>query len=257
MTLPIIIIMAGGLGKRMCSDIPKVLHLVQGKPMLVQVIENSWKLLPQKIIIIVGKYRSIIEQTLLNKLDTDIFNQLEFAIQPEAKGTGNAILCSLQNLSNYSNNEVPVLILSGDTPLVTTQTMNLLLKDFSTARIMTTQKEDPTGYGRVIVNNDNKFQKIVEHKDCNKEQLLIKYINTGIYSVSLRLLKEYIPKIDNNNSQQEYYLTDLFSFLQSDNIPIEVYEMPIEDQLQLTGINTKDQLDQLNKLLENGFKNKF
>lgn len=251
MILPIILIMAGGLGKRMCSDLPKVLHLVQGRPMLVQVIENSWKLSPQKIIIIVGKYRSIIEQTLRETINTEIFDQLEFAVQPEANGTGDAIKCALNNLLDYSNNETPTLILSGDTPLVTTQTMKLLLQDFSTARIMTTQLQDPSGYGRVIVNNDNKFEKIVEHKDCNNEQLLINYINTGIYSVSLRLLKEYIPKIDNNNSQQEYYLTDLFSFLQSDNIPIEVYEMPIEDQLQLIGINTKDQLDQLNKLLEN------
>lgn len=250
MILPIILIMAGGLGKRMCSDIPKVLHLVQGKPMLVHVIENSWKLSPQKIIIIVGKYRAIIEQTLRETIDTKIFDQLEFAVQPDAKGTGDAIKCALSNLIDYSNNEIPTLILSGDTPLVTNQTMNLLLQGFSTARIMTTQLQDPSGYGRIIFNNNKKFEKIVEHKDCNNEQLLIKYVNTGIYSVSLRLLKEYIPKIDNNNSKQEYYLTDLFSFLQSDNIPIEVYEIPIEDQLQLTGINTKDQLDLLNKLLE-------
>ena len=252
MTLPIILIMAGGLGKRMCSDLPKVLHLVQGKPMLVHVIESSWKLSPQKIIIIVGKYRSIIEQTLRDRLNTKIFDQLEFAIQQEANGTGNAIKCALSNLIDYSNNEIPTLILSGDTPLVTTQTMKLLLQDFSNARIMTTQLEDPSGYGRVIINN-NKFQKIVEHKDCNNKQLLIKHINTGIYSVSLKLLKEYIPKINNNNSQQEYYLTDLFSLLQYNNIPIQVYEMPIKDQLQLTGINTKDQLDQLNKLLEVNF----
>ena len=128
--------------------------------------------------------------------------------------------------------------------------MTLLLQDFSTAKIMITKIDDPCGYGRIVVDKNNSFEKIVEHRDCTKKQLLIRDINTGIYSVSLNLLKEYIPEIKNNNSQGEYYLTDLFSILKSNNIFIDIYEISKEDQLQVTGINTKQQLDQLNTLLE-------
>ena len=250
MTKPIIFIMAGGLGKRMCSEIPKVLHLVQDKPMLVHVIENSWKLSPQKIIIIVGKYRTIIEQTLKDSLDSNIFDNLKFAHQPEAKGTGNAILCGLNYISDSYDPNSQILILSGDTPLVSSKTMSLLLDKTFTAKIMTTNIEDPSGYGRVILSNNN-FIKIVEHKDCNDQELLVNNVNTGIYSVSLRLLQEFIPRIENNNSQQEYYLTDLFSLLKDKNILVDIYQMPEKNQIELIGINTKEQLDKLNKVLKN------
>ena len=249
MLKPIILIMAGGLGKRMKSEIPKVLHLVLEKPMLVHVIENSFKLNPEKIVIIVGKYRQIIEETLKKYLNQDIINTLEFANQPIATGTGNAVLCGINVLKNNSLN-TPVLILSGDTPLVSTNTMKLLLENIENAKIMTTQLENPSGYGRVIINN-NKFIEIKEDKDCNSEQLLVKTINTGIYCVKLDLLQKYIPQIDNKNAQNEYYLTDLFSLLVLNNISIQIYNMDKKDQLQLTGINTKEQLEELNNLLLN------
>lgn len=249
MSLPLVFIMAAGLGKRMCSDIPKVLHHVQGKPMLVHVIENSLKIKPQKIIIIVGQYRPIIEETLRNALSPDVFDYLEFALQSEAKGTGHAIRCALSYIGNDYSPVTPVIILSGDTPLVKAETMNLLLTDLENAKIMTTRRSDPSGYGRIVL-KDHRFQKIVEHKDCSQEELLIQLINTGIYAVTLKILDNYIPQINNQNAQQEYYLTDLFGLLVSNRIPIQIYEMPVEQQLQLTGVNTKEQLEQLNKLLE-------
>lgn len=250
---PIILIMAGGLGKRMNSEIPKVLHKVQNKPMLVHVIENSWKLLPKKIIIIVGKYKDIIEKTIIQYVSSEIYENIEFAIQSEAKGTGHAILCGLNHILNnntkYDNNS-PVLILSGDTPLIKYETMNLLLQDLHSAKIMIIKLLEPSGYGRVVLKN-NKFQKIIEHKDCNNDELLIKNVNTGIYAVTLDLLKEYIPKINNKNSQNEYYLTDLFSLLVCNNIVVDIYNMPSENHLELSGVNTKEQLENLNKLLNN------
>ena len=249
MSSPLVFIMAGGLGKRMCSDIPKVLHHVQGKPMLLQVIENSWKLKPLKIILIVGKYRPLIEKTLQETLPEEVFANLEFALQSEALGTGHAIQCALNHLSYDYSPSSPVLILSGDTPLVKTETMSLLLENLENAKIMTTHVSDPNGYGRVVI-HDQSFQRIVEHKDCSQEELSIQIINTGIYAVSLKLLYNYVPQIDNNNAQQEYYLTDLFGLLISNRIPIQMYQMPVEHQLQLTGINTKEQLEKLNKLLD-------
>lgn len=253
MTQPLVFIMAGGLGKRMCSEIPKVLHRVRDKPMLVQVIESSWELKPVKIILIVGKYRPIIEKTLQQELPKIIFDNLEFALQAEAQGTGHAIHCALKHLSTDYSPNTSVLILSGDTPLVTTETMELLLNDLENAKIMTTQVCDPSGYGRVVI-QDQHFQKIVEHKDCSQDELSISIINTGIYAVSLKLLYNYVPQIDNNNAQQEYYLTDLFGLLVSNRIPIQMYQMPTENQLQLTGVNTKEQLEELNKLLDKLYK---
>lgn len=249
MSQPLVFIMAGGLGKRMCSNIPKVLHHVQGKPMLQHVIENSWKLNPLKIILIVGKYRPLIEKTLQGSLTEELFSSLEFALQSEAQGTGHAIKCALNHLSDDYLPTTPVLILSGDTPLVKTETMELLLEDLENAKIMTTQVSDPTGYGRVVI-QEQSFQRIVEHKDCSQDELSIQIINTGIYAVSLKLLYNYVPQIDNNNAQQEYYLTDLFGLLVSNRIPIQMYQMPSENQLQLTGVNTKQQLEELNKLLD-------
>jgi len=241
--------MAGGLGKRMCSQIPKVLHCVQHKPMLVHVIEKSWELNPVKIIIIVGKYQPIIEQTLKENLTKEVFENLEFAFQPEAQGTGHAISCALKHLNIKYCPTLPVLILSGDTPLVTTETMKLLLEDLENAKIMTTQVSDPTGYGRIVL-KDQCFQKIIEHKDCSQEELSIQTINTGIYAVTLRLLYDYVPQINNNNNQHEYYLTDLFGLLVANKISIQIYHMPVENQLQLTGVNTKEQLEKLNRLLD-------
>lgn len=250
MNRPLVFIMAGGDGKRMCSNIPKVLHKIQDKPMIVHVIENSYKLSPLKIIVIVGKYHNIIENTIKDYIPIEIFNIIDFSIQQDALGTGNAIKCGVKDLKNNYNSNTPIIILSGDIPLVTPQTMKLLLEDLNNAKIMTTMVDDPSGYGRVIIQN-NKFKKIIEDKDCDTKQLLNKNINTGIYSITLNLLSKYIFEIDNKNSKGEYYLTDLFGILVSNNISIDFYQMEVENQIQLTGVNTKEQLHKLNVLLQN------
>ena len=136
--------------------------------MLQHVIENSWKLNPLKIILIVGKYRPLIEKTLQESLTEDLFSSLEFALQSEAQGTGHAIKCALNHLSDDYLPTTPVLILSGDTPLVKTETMELLLEDLENAKIMTTQVSDPTGYGRVVIQEES-YHRIVEHKDCSQD----------------------------------------------------------------------------------------
>lgn len=246
---PLVFIMAGGIGKRMNSTIPKVLHCIKGKPMLVYIVENSWNLNPSKIVIIVGKYNYLIKKTLKEYLSKTIFECIEFAFQPVAQGTADAIKCGINSLSNCYSSHTPVLILNGDTPLVTTNTMKIVIENMKKCRIVTTKMIDPTGYGRIIIEN-NKFKKIVEDKDCTREELSIDIVNTGIYAIYLHLLKRYIPKIKNNNYQQEYYLTDLFGLLVSEQIEIQIYEMPIEYQMELIGINTKEQLERLNQLLD-------
>ena len=152
----IIIIMAGGLGKRMNSTLPKVLHPIKGIPMICKIIEEANKLNPSKIFVIVGKYKKIIEETINN-------NNIEYIIQEEALGTGHALLCSRNKLLNFPNHNV--LILSGDVPLITSETMiNICTNPNS---IVVTSLDDPKGYGRIIEDDSNRFQKIVEEKDCN------------------------------------------------------------------------------------------
>ena len=234
----IVLIMAGGLGKRMNSDIPKVLHLLKNKPLIVHVIESALKINPKKIGIIVGKYKDIIQSTI-SKYITDT-TYIEYIIQPEALGTGHAIMCCKDFLSNYKNSHVTIL--SGDVPLIKSSTLKNL-NNSKSGNILVTKFEDPTGYGRIITVNE-KLLKIVEEKDCNFEERKVNIVNTGIYTFDCELIVNNIDKIENNNMQKEYYLTDLFNFIDKNLINL-VY---LENSNEVTGVNTIEQLNQLEKI---------
>lgn len=245
----VILIMAGGLGKRMNSDVPKVLHLINNKPMIVHVIETSLKLNIHKIGIIVGKYYAVIKETLEQYLDMNIMaSKITFIMQNEALGTGHAILCCknfLEKLPTYIYN---ICILSGDVPLITTESINNLLNDTEFCNILIANIDEPSGYGRIVIEN-NKIIRIVEEKDCNEEEKQIKFINSGIYSFNIKVLLQYIDKIDNNNKQNEYYLTQLFEVFVKNYIPIN-YQI-VENILEISGVNDQQQL----LILENYVKN--
>jgi UDP-N-acetylglucosamine diphosphorylase/glucosamine-1-phosphate N-acetyltransferase len=241
----VVVIMAGGLGKRMKSDLPKVLHKVMDKPMLVHVIERALEIKPIKIYIVVGKYMPIIKDTLYHY---DMLDYVEFINQPEALGTGHAIQCCRPYLyqHEYSN----TLILSGDVPLIKTETIKNMVKNMEHARIMCTTLENPTGYGRII-EKEGKFEKIVEEKDCNDEERKCRKTNAGIYTFDTITLCKYLPLLSNDNSQGEYYLTDIVEIIKTkEDVEIELYEMPVEKQIELTGVNTKEQLEKLNEELK-------
>lgn len=241
----IVIIMAGGLGKRMKSELPKVLHTVDNKPMLVRVIENSFLLNPKKIMLVVGKYKNIIEETIRSFISLD---KIEFIVQPKANGTGDAIKCCWGKLSEYKNHKV--LVLSGDVPLVSRDTMKNTVHDVKECRIVVTELDNPTGLGRIVLDN-KRFVKIVEEKDCNDEERKINLVNTGIYSFNSDILVTYLPFINNNNSQKEYYLTDIIEIIKNnENIDIDMYKIDKEKQYELTGVNTPEQLIELNSLFK-------
>lgn len=238
----VIIIMAGGLGKRMESDIPKVLHLVAGLPMIVCVLNQAIKLNPRKILIVVGKYRLSIEQTVMAHISD--LSRIEFVDQTEALGTGHAILCCKSILeTNYLSSTV--LILSGDVPLLQAETMTDMITNISKIKIMVTTLNNPYGYGRIIEKNDQ-FDKITEEKDCTPEEKTIKKINCGIYAFDSKILCKYLSSIRNNNASTEYYLTDIIEIIkQNENIPISMYEIPNHKQIEIHGVNTKKQLEEL------------
>jgi len=243
-----IVILAGGLGKRMRSEIPKVLHLLCGKPMLVHVLETAFHLNPAKIFLVVGKYRMIIEETLSQYISLD---KIVFIDQPDAQGTGHAVQCVRPHLLELDKDH-KIVILSGDVPLLKSDTICSLDTDDKVC-IMTTQYQDPTGYGRIVKNTDDMFVKIVEQKDCDEEEVKIDIVNAGVYMFTSGLLCDYLPMINNHNAQSEYYLTDIFEIIKvHENIPIGMVHLPSEKSIELTGINTKEQLEILESQLLSG-----
>ncbi len=260
----IVIIMAGGLGKRMESNLPKVLHEVYSifnsnlpvridmmeykhflKPMIVHVIETALKLNPTKILIVVGQYKNLIESTI-NQFITQS-EKIEYIIQEEALGTGHAIKCCLDKLSSYPNEQT--LILSGDVPLISLNTLNNLLSDPDINKILVTKLENPFGCGRIILNSQNQIIKIVEEKDCSDIQKLIDLVNCGIYQINSTVLCNLIPEIKNNNKANEYYLTDIIELMIKNNIPIEYYELEKIYSYEIKNVNTKKDLEELNNFL--------
>jgi len=249
MTKNIIIIMAGGLGKRMNSDLPKVLHKIHNKPMLVHVIEQSILLNPLEILIVVGKYKDIIENTVgeyINK-NTIIKHNIQFILQPEPLGTGHAIQCCRDELLKIPTTNV--IILSGDVPLLKFSTINDMLNEFKHIKIVTTLMPNPHGYGRII-EKDGVFEKIVEEKDACQEEKMVKKVNCGIYAIRCELLCKYLPLLTNNNSQGEYYLTDIIELIQKgEEVAVGLYNIPEERQNEIIGVNTAEQLANLVNLL--------
>ena len=250
----VVIIMAGGLGKRMNSDLPKVLHKIAGIPMIchillkLKLITNLYNLestLPsvEKIMIVVGKYREIIEETINSLIYLPCVQYIE---QDEPMGTGHAIQCCRSELLNHQNTNV--LILSGDVPLISSLLMLKMVKNLNTIRIAVTSLDNSTGYGRIVEQHD-KFDKIVEEKDCNEKQITIKKVNCGLYGIDCEILCRYLPYLKNNNSQNEYYLTDIIEIIKTqEKHDIEMYEIDKETQYNIMGVNTLEQLKELEKL---------
>ncbi|QKF93975.1 N-acetylglucosamine-1-phosphate uridyltransferase [Fadolivirus algeromassiliense] len=243
----VITILAGGLGKRMNSTLPKVLHPVNNIPMIIRILNEIKKLNPSKIIIVVGKFKDVIKSTI--ELYNDLNNlNIEYALQDPPLGTGHAVLSTLHLLDVSDLN----LIVNGDNPLLQYDTLTTIINYFksqtSKLQITAVNASNPTGSGRIIMEN-HVFQKIVEEKDCTEEQKEIKIVNCGIYLAYGDVLKKYIPLIKSNNAQKEYYLTDLVEIYKNDNNQISLYVLESNKELEVININTKDQLDSLNNIL--------
>jgi UDP-N-acetylglucosamine diphosphorylase/glucosamine-1-phosphate N-acetyltransferase len=245
----VVVIMAGGLGTRMVSNIPKVIHKLAGIPMINHILNNlknlEKKINLKQILIVVGKYRVEIQNAIEKDL---VMSNITYVDQPEALGTGHAIQCCLHELTKYPNSNT--LILSGDVPLFSTNSMFNLINDLKKVRIIITTNKNPKGYGRIIMNG-SKFDKIVEHNDCTPEELCISKVNCGIYAIDIEILCKWLPSIKNNNSKGEYYLTDIIEIIKrEEKIDIELYDLPVEKMVEVIGVNTVDQLNELENLIK-------
>lgn len=238
----IVCILAGGEGKRMRSNCPKVLCDFKGKPMLVHILEKVIDL-PNihKIIVVTGKFHALIIQTLSKYMD--IFG-IYFMQQPQPLGTGNAIGCCLTEIENKSN----VLILSGDIPCITTEILdNFITSSQGSCNILSAKFANPHGYGRIVYDGISKeFLGIVEERDCTMDQRKINIINSGIYYIRGSLLKKFIPLISNNNSQKEYYLTDIVRLIKANSWDvIDTIILDERDNNCVSGVNTPEEMEAL------------
>jgi UDP-N-acetylglucosamine diphosphorylase/glucosamine-1-phosphate N-acetyltransferase len=245
----VVIIMAGGLGTRMESNIPKVIHKLDGVPLINHILTNLKNLSQlvniKQILIVVGKYKDQIKEVIEKNI---IIDNITYVDQLQALGTGHAIKCCLNELDKYKSSNT--LILSGDVPLFSVNSMYNLINNVNKARITITTINDPKGYGRIKI-EEGKFMKIIEHNDCTNDELNIVKINCGIYVFDTEILCKCVPYINNNNNKKEYYLTDIVEIIKSkEHINIELYEVLEEKQIEVIGINTKSQLNDLEKLMK-------
>jgi len=244
----VITIMAAGEGKRMNSSLPKVLHKFNDIPMLVRIIKESL-VISNKIIIITGKYDELIKK-IINEYILDMLElqKLQYVQQQNPCGTGDAIKSTLHL---YKKNEL-VVILNGDMPLINSKLLNKFIYDGTNNSIMVCNLENPKGYGRIIYennNNNNKFIKIQEEKDCSEDQKNITIVNCGLYKFESELLLKYIPEIKNNNNQKEYYLTDILEILINNNYKIETYLLEESENKYIMGVNNQEELKNLEKYI--------
>lgn len=234
-----VIILAAGKGTRMRSNLPKVLQPLAGRPLLGHVIDTAKKLQADHIITIYGHGGALVQNAFAHE-------QVQWVEQAEQLGTGHAVKVTLPVLPR----EGVSLILSGDVPCITEQTLQKLLDVSRETQIglVTLTLADATGYGRIVREN-GKIQAIVEHKDASEVQRQIQEINTGIYCVSNAKLHEWLPKLSNNNAQSEYYLTDIVAMAIADGL--EVASVEPELAFEVEGVNDRVQLAALEREFQN------
>jgi bifunctional UDP-N-acetylglucosamine pyrophosphorylase/glucosamine-1-phosphate N-acetyltransferase len=244
-----VVILAAGMGKRMQSDLPKVLHALAGKPLLSHVIDTARQLSPSRCCVIFGHGG--------DKVPTQLAaDDLQFVLQEPQLGTGHAVMQAVSKL----NDDQPTLILYGDVPLTTVATLRILTEKAGNDKlaILTIAMDDPTGYGR-IVREQNKIVRIVEQKDATEIERQIHEVNTGILVAPTRQLKDWLSRLSNHNAQGEYYLTDIVALAVKDNVVIESAQpshawetLGVNSKVQLAELERIHQLNLAHQLLEQG-----
>ncbi|MCH5186409.1 MAG: bifunctional UDP-N-acetylglucosamine diphosphorylase/glucosamine-1-phosphate N-acetyltransferase GlmU [Oscillospiraceae bacterium] len=241
------VILSAGMGTRMKSRVPKVLHEVCGKPLTRWVIEASKNAGADEIVTVIGHKG----ETVREALD----GLTEFAVQSEQLGTGHAVMQAGEYIKKCAGF---VVILNGDAPLITAKTIENAVRyhadSGNSATVITAVLEDSTGYGRIVRDADGNVLKIVEQKDADAEELLIKEINSGMYVFGADKLAYALEKITPNNAQGEYYLTDTLAILLENGNKIGAYTL--EDNDEIRGINDRLQLSEAEKIMRKRINNR-
>ena len=237
-----VVIMAAGKGTRMKSKLPKVLHLLAGRALLKHVVDTAAELSARQVIVITGHGATEVEAALTGKSGAAGPFELDFVRQEPQLGTGHAV----QQVLPVLRDDGVVVILSGDVPLIRADTLQQLIAACAGSKLalLTIDFTDPTGYGR-IVRRGEAVQAIVEQKDASAEQRAINEVYSGMMALPASQLKQWLARLDRNNAQREYYLTDIVKFAVSDGV--EVVAHKISDALQVAGINSPLHLAELER----------
>ncbi len=238
------VILAAGKGTRMESDLPKVLHRVNGETMVHYTIKAAKDAGATEVIVIVGYQGQLVKH--------EVVDVVQFAEQHEQLGTGHAVMCARDKIGTNGD----VVVLCGDTPLIRPETIKKLYekhkRESNGVTILSAMIDDPTGYGRIVRDEDGNFLRITEHKDCTENELKIKEINSGMYVFNAEALSFSLDKITNNNSQGEYYLTDTVAVIKSTGLKAGV--VVVDDTTEILGVNTKAQLAEAERIMQERMK---
>jgi len=249
-----IVILAAGLGKRMQSNLPKVLHRIAGKPMLAHVLDNARQLNPNRIVVVTGHGAEQVQAAFQGQDD------IVFALQSPQHGTGHAVQQALPHLHEQGSEDDVTLVLYGDVPLVQADTLSRLLEARGSGLALLTENvADPTGYGRIVRNETGSVVRIVEHKDASEAERAIGEVNTGILAAPTAQLKSWLGRITNDNAQGEYYLTDIVALSVADDIPVQAAQpaapwetLGVNSRIQQAELERAWQREQARRLLEAG-----
>ncbi|MDZ4065161.1 MAG: NTP transferase domain-containing protein, partial [Coriobacteriia bacterium] len=222
------LILAAGEGTRMKSDLPKVAHRLLGEPMVRLVVQAAAEAGCERAIVVTGHRAEMVEP---------LVEDAEFVRQDRQLGTGHAVMCARDALAAFDGS---LVVLSGDTPLLRPETIRALVDEREStgaaAAILTTRTPEPIGYGRIVRRADGTVEAIVEQKDASSAQLAIDEINTGTYCFDSRILFEHLERLDTDNAQGEYYLTDMVAVFAAENLGVTA--VVTEDPMETMGVNS-------------------
>ena len=236
------VILAAGKGTRMKSELPKVIHKALGKPMVEYSIEAAVEAGADMsdVCLVVGHKADMVKDV--------VGEGVTYVLQEEQLGTGHAVKCAKE----FIGTDGLTMVLCGDTPLITGATLKTLvdthIAENNAITVLTAKVDDPTGYGRIIKDEDGNFIKIVEQKDASGEEQKVNEINSGMYLFDSGILSQTLDMIDNNNAQGEYYLTDTIEIVKNKNLG-RVATVVVKDANEIKGVNSKEQLKEAEDIL--------
>jgi bifunctional UDP-N-acetylglucosamine pyrophosphorylase/glucosamine-1-phosphate N-acetyltransferase len=234
-----VVVLAAGLGKRMRSDLPKVLHLLGGRPLLAHVLDAARSLKPRRVFVVHGHGAEQVKAAFQGQAD------LEWVLQAEQLGTGHAVQQAAPRLAK----DAQVLILYGDVPLIGPATLESLVAEAGAGvAVLTAEPPDPAGYGRIVRDASGRVARIVEQKDTTDGERGIREVNAGFYALPATRLAAWLPKMKNQNAQKEYYLTDIVAFAVAEGVP--VHAVKASDHWEVAGVNSRRELAELERVAQ-------
>jgi bifunctional UDP-N-acetylglucosamine pyrophosphorylase / glucosamine-1-phosphate N-acetyltransferase len=233
-----IVVLAAGQGKRMRSQLPKILHPLAGRPLVAHVLAAARSLTPRKLVVVHGHGAERVRSACAAE-------DAEWVLQSEQLGTGHAVQQAMARISP----DADVLIVYADVPLVRPDTLRRLVQAAGDGvAVMTAELEDPSGYGRILRDTAGNVARIVEHRDASREVLALREINAGFMALPARRLAAWLGKISNRNAQKEYYLTDVVVLAVAEGVPVRAVK--VDDAWEVAGVNSKGELAGLERHIQ-------